>query len=64
MDYDVKGRRQAHLEELEVASAEDAGALAQLRIWPASVIFPHVQMTRQLLLNYMRHLDQSAQCQR
>lgn len=33
-------------------------------IWLVHVIFPHVQMTCQLLLNYMRHLDQSAQCQR
>lgn len=57
MDCDVRGHPQAHLEELEVASAEDAGALVR-------VIFSHVQMTRQLLLNYMRHLDQSAQCQR
>lgn len=64
MDYDVKGRRWTHLEELEVASTEDASALARLRIWLARVIFPHVQMTRQLLPNYMRHLDQSAQCQR
>lgn len=32
-------------------------------IWPARVIFSHVQMTCQLLLNYTRHLDQSAQCQ-
>lgn len=32
-------------------------------IWLAHVIFPHVQMTCQLLLNYTRHLDQSAQCQ-
>ena len=33
-------------------------------IWLVHVIFPHVQMTCQLPLNYMRHLDQSAQCQR
>lgn len=33
-------------------------------IWLAHVIFPHVQMTCQLLLNYTSHLDQSAQCQR
>lgn len=33
-------------------------------IWLVHVIFPHVQMTCQLLLNYTRHLDQSAQCQR
>lgn len=33
------------------------------RIWLARVVFPRVQMTRQLLLNYTRHLDQSAQCQ-
>lgn len=30
----------------------------------AHVIFLHVQMTCQLLLNYTRHLDQSGQCQR
>lgn len=33
-------------------------------IWLAHVIHPHVQMTCQLLLNYTRHLDQSAQRQR
>lgn len=33
-------------------------------IWLVHVIFPHVQMTCQLPLNYMRHLDRSAQCQR
>lgn len=33
-------------------------------IWLVHVIFPHVQMTCQLPLNYVRHLDQSAQRQR
>lgn len=33
-------------------------------IWTARVIFPRVQMTCQLFLNYMHRLDQSAQRQR
>lgn len=50
-------------EDTVVQALVVAGA-ANEYIWLAHVIFPHVQMTCQLLLNYTRHLDQSAQCQR
>lgn len=51
-------------EDTIVGAALVAGAAQRAFICLSHVIFLHVQMTCQLLLNYTRHLDQSGQCQR
>lgn len=60
-------QRKLSLEKNKKKAFEDTVVLVASRhsdcIWLVHVIFPHVQMTCQLLLNYMRHLDQRAQCQ-
>lgn len=60
-------QRKLSLQKKQKKAFEDTVVLVASRhsdcIWLVHVIFPHVQMTCQLLLNYMRHLDQRAQCQ-